>query len=540
MVFWNQSNLYRKKDDRGVETFSTYPEESKIKIYELKYWQGDDWDPMAYGRKYDFNRPFFEQFRELMYAVPWPSRSIAEIVNSDYSNNANNLKNCYLCFNANNSGNCLYSVGFAKGKDLVDGYAAIQSELCYEVYQAGDCFQTFFGSGLTQCRNVWFSRDCVDCSDCFGCVNLRHKQYHWFNEPLTKDEYKKRVEQAETGSYAYIEKTMAQTQVLWLKLPHKNYQGLHNLDVSGDYVYHSKNAHDVFEVGELENVRYAQNLAEGVKDAYDYTNWGSNSSLIYEVVDAGMGLHNVRFSAGSYSECRNIEYCMKAQNAEDCFGCVGIRKKRYCILNRQYSKEEYFLLRAKIIEHMNAMPYTDAQGRVYRYGEFFPPEFSPLGYGQSVAIDYYPTTREKAEKEGYPWYESKEKEFSITKESVALSDDLSGVDDSILKEVLGCAVCKKAYRIIDREYAFLKRFNIALPRLCVRCRYKKRLSVRNPLKWQRRKCQCAGTKDDKQIYMNTGDHFHKKDHCPNTFETSYAPDCPEIVYCESCYQSEVV
>lgn len=28
--------------------------------------------------------------------------------------------------------------------------------------------------------------------------------------------------------------------------------------------------------------------------------------------------------------------------------------------------------------------------------------------------------------------------------------------------------------------------------------------------------------------------------CPNEFQTSYAPDRPEIVYCEACYQAEVV
>ncbi len=30
-----------------------------------------------------------------------------------------------------------------------------------------------------------------------------------------------------------------------------------------------------------------------------------------------------------------------------------------------------------------------------------------------------------------------------------------------------------------------------------------------------------------------------KEGCQNEFETSYAPDRPEIVYCERCYQQEV-
>jgi hypothetical protein len=34
-------------------------------------------------------------------------------------------------------------------------------------------------------------------------------------------------------------------------------------------------------------------------------------------------------------------------------------------------------------------------------------------------------------------------------------------------------------------------------------------------------------------------HGHK-DKCQNEFETPYAPARPEIVYCEQCYQTEVV
>ena len=41
-------------------------------------------------------------------------------------------------------------------------------------------------------------------------------------------------------------------------------------------------------------------------------------------------------------------------------------------------------------------------------------------------------------------------------------------------------------------------------------------------------------------YQNTVEHSHHKGKCPNEFETSYAPDRPEIVYCEQCYQAEVI
>ncbi|MEE8131863.1 MAG: hypothetical protein V3T98_02355, partial [Candidatus Paceibacterota bacterium] len=88
--------------------------------------------------------------------------------------------------------------------------------------------------------------------------------------------------------------------------------------------------------------------------------------------------------------------------------------------------------------------------------------------------------------------------------------------------------------------AFYKKMNLPLPRLCPNCRHYQRIKQRNPLKLWHRKCQCAGKKSDNEVYKNTIEHFHKTDHCPNEFETTYSSERKEIVYCERCYQQEVV
>src|SRR3989344_2593744 len=120
MVWWNEHHLYRKKDMHGTEIFSTFPEASPIKIMERDAWWGDAWDAMEYGKDYDFSKPFFMQFGELMRAVPWPSRDVQRLVNSDYSNMASDLKNCYLVFNSGKSENCLYGVASLKMLDSMD------------------------------------------------------------------------------------------------------------------------------------------------------------------------------------------------------------------------------------------------------------------------------------------------------------------------------------------------------------------------------------------------------------------------------------
>ena len=82
--------------------------------------------------------------------------------------------------------------------------------------------------------------------------------------------------------------------------------------------------------------------------------------------------------------------------------------------------------------------------------------------------------------------------------------------------------------------------NLPLPRLCANCRYYERTAHRNPMKLWHRKCTCSGTQSEKEIYKNTVAHTHGSAPCPVEFETSYAPERSEIVYCEQCYNAEIV
>ena len=95
--FRNERGLYKRKCDfSGKEIFSMYAPDSPVKVYERDIWLSDAWDPMDYGREIDWSRPFLEQLHELMLEVPFKSNNVVRGVNSDYSNNATNPKNCYL------------------------------------------------------------------------------------------------------------------------------------------------------------------------------------------------------------------------------------------------------------------------------------------------------------------------------------------------------------------------------------------------------------------------------------------------------------
>lgn len=299
----------------------------------------------------------------------------------------------------------------------------------------------------------------------------------------------------------------------------------------------SKNVRHCFNVVGVEDSKYCDDTVRAVRDSYDATALGEESELIYDVVGAWWGCRNVKFSFNVWPAVNDADYCVNCHSSTNIIGCVGLRSKSYCIFNRQYSKEDYFALRDKIIRYMNEMPYMDTQGRIYRYGEFFPPEFSPFAYNETIANDFFPLTPEDASTQGFLWRDPETREFQTTIDAEDLPDKIGDVQDSILTEVIRCASCAKAYRVIKMELDFLRTMSLPLPRMCQECRYLARFSKRNQPRLYLSSCRCGG--EESGSYRNGIAHFHGSHPCTEQFETSYAPDRPEIIYCEQCYNEEV-
>ncbi len=536
MSWHNERYLFRRKSDKsGKEIFSMFPPEASLVVWDKSEWILDDWDQHATAKEYDFSKPFFQQFKELMRFAPVPSRAIVQPINSDYANNATYPKDCYLVFGCSYVENCAYLENSAQTKDSLDCTSVVDSELSYECFFNAKCYKALYSSHCENCQEIYFCRDCSGSSNLFGCVGLKGKSYYIFNEPHSKEEYEKRLREMRVNSYANREALKKQVADFWLQHPVRYAKNIKSTNSSGEYISNSKNVQKSYYVVNGENLKYCQGLhVKSVRDSYDQYRYGNNSELIYEGSVVGGDSANIKFSYHVYDNCNDVEYSWGCTGSSFLFGCIGLKKAQYCIFNKQYSKEEYETLRPKIIEHMNGMPYVDKKGIKYVYGEFFPSELSPVSYNQSVAIQYFPISQGDAMAQGYWWLDSSRKEYAVTLPEEKIPDSIAETDDSILSEVIGCAGaggdnhdCVKVFRITLQELNFYKKLDIPVPHLCPNCRHAERTKQRNPVQLWHRQCMC-----DKNHPQHSGK-------CLNGFETSYAPNRPEIVYCEQCYQAEV-
>lgn len=472
------------------------------------------------------------------------------LFNSEYNNLASELKNCYLFFNSDYNESCLYGSEVEHSKDCVDNTMIDACELCYQGANLINCYKTKYSLDCEGCRDVWFSKNCANCSNCVGCVNLRNQKYHIFNQPYSKGEYENKVKEYGLDSRSEIEKLRFETRKFYLKFPNKYIHGSNITNVFGDYINNSKNVRNTYIATESQDCRYCMwFLVKPNKDCYDYTQFGDNAERIYDSVVCGSGASDIKFSYSCIDNVSRVSYSEFCYNVSDLFSCSFMQRGRqYCILNKQYSKEDYESLLPKIIKHLDEMPYTDNKGRVYRYGEFASPEIFVFGYNETVAQDFFQKTKKEIEEAGYNWREEVGKEHWPTLNYDVIPDNASDISEDIAKEVLGCAhegeckeQCTKVFRVTPQEVQFYRRLNLPLLNLCPNCRSSKRIGMRNSLGLWSRNCQCFGDESENGVYKNTAKHpHHGAGKCPNNFETSYSPDGGDLVYCKECCESEVM
>ena len=521
--FQNVWSVYWRNCDKcQTRTLSMFHKDNPLQVICSKCWWADDWDGTEYAMDYDPSRPFFDQYYELTRNTPWIATDTlgSSMVNSDYCNGATWLRNCYLTFWADYCENVAHSSILFELKDSSDCLRMNESELCYESIGQNKAYRVFFSEECDACSDVWFSRNCYNSTNCVGCVNLRGASYQIFNVQYTKEEYAKKIAEMRLDSWAHLEELQRASREFWLTQPYREYSGSSlNVNVTGEYVYESKNANDVYIGNGMEDCRYTQMITVGpARDCQDYTGWGDTAELVYETVGSGGKISQVKFSSYCYPDTFNVEYSMWASGVKNCFGCVNLKRRQYCILNKEYTKEEYEVLRAQIVEDMKKNPYVDELGRTWSYGEFLPLKMGVFGYNEATVSRFIPKTKEQALSEGYSWYDGAQADYPVTIAVADLPDTLGETEHTITSEVIGCVTCGRGYKIGELEFTLLNKLQVPLPHSCPACRQKARFARINPPQlWDR---NCAK--------------------CGKDIKTAFAPGRPETVYCVSCYQQEFV
>jgi hypothetical protein len=319
---------------------------------------------------------FIQQYKQLMLKAPRIALVNMKATNSEYCTWSISNKNCYMCFAADHNEDCMWCRWLYFSKDCTDCNNMHKSTLCYECLDSNGCYNSNHLQDCENCTDCDYCYDCIGCNNCIGCAGQRHAQYKIFNKQYSKDDYfhmLTKITQAQKINPAQAHEQLADlTEQTKQQTPRKYVHMINAENCTGDYIYNSKNCHDSFDINDSEDCGYICEAVDKIKDCYDIFAL-EQAEMCYEGV-SNWGF-NINFSIGVWFSS-NLEYCDTCQNCKDCFGCISLRAKQYCILNRQYSPEEYARTKATIIEDMREKDL---------YGKWFPE--SPYQFEDTLAAD---------------------------------------------------------------------------------------------------------------------------------------------------------
>jgi len=493
---------------------TVFPPSSLHKVYDNNYWYSDSWEAELYGRDYNLNGKFFDQFRDLFFAVPhMPLERDVTSINSEYSLGGRHGKNNYYTAGAYHSEDCSFGEEVRFSKFCLDCLNVWDSEFCYECAVVDHCHRCIFTVDSEQCMDSAFLYDCKNCTNCFLSSNLRNKSYVFENKQLSKDEYKSNMAGLNLGDRTVLWNMRKRFDDILKDALRRSIWLTNATGCLGDRLVNCKNCFQTFDGIEGENLRYVQSF-DRAKDAMDSSYYaGDGSNLLYEsAVSAGSG--SIFFSL-YIRACINIEYCSECNNCQNCFGCVGLKNKKFCIFNKQYSEDNYW----KTVDEIKSKMLGDKE-----YGELFPLALGLFPYQTSRSQKFYPINEKIATEKGIPWYNELDSQAA---QNIQLKDpnkdvpaDIKDVDSSILKDAIRCEITGRPFKIVEHELKFYKHMNLPIP-------------TKHP--WQRLM--------ERAVFMHPLELFPFA--CPSCGEKSLSIYNEEKqkqfkIFCEKCYVKEIV
>lgn len=502
LAFRNERTLYKRSSNlSGAGMISIYSPESKYKVYNTDEWWSDKWDGLEQGVDFDFSRPFFEQFQELCSKIPRITLFNVNPTNSEYCQQAYNNKGCHLCMVLTDCEDSMYLSHVNHAKDSFDCTYVHHVELCYECLDSNELYGCKECQSCQNSNGLMFCYDCIGCKDCFASWGLRNKENYIFNKQYSKEEYEKKIASLELGKSANYLNYKKYFQDQMKNRICRASRNINIFDSTGNYLINTQNCHECFDSFQIQDCAYCTWIFES-DNCYDVYGLGGSAWVLNCL--GNEHVNNVAFNT-FVSDGGDIMYSDLCFYSMNLFGCCGLKNKKHCIFNKQYSPEEYEKLKAKIIEHMK---------KTGEWGEFFPASLSPFSYNETAAQNYFPLKKDVAINAGFAWLDQKEQDQR--EQTYKIPEDIKETKDDIIENILVCS-CNKRYKIDGMELKFYRNQNIPIPLKCHDCRYSDRLKLRNSRKLYDRKC----------------------DKCALNIKTTYAPDREEKVYCEKCYLDTV-
>ncbi|PJA47369.1 hypothetical protein CO172_01905 [Candidatus Uhrbacteria bacterium CG_4_9_14_3_um_filter_36_7] len=437
--FW-----WNKHFETGESVLSFHHPATGIRVLPDQEWLERDFSNVSLLLSTD--QSFFDQLYILTRKVPY--RATYDLVPPEQSISLVSLgeQDCYftlgsrgkrnffswVCMDGENSSLVFLS------NNVVDSHQILHCNRIFQCKYLRECFD---------CMDSCFLFDCRSCQYCFGASNKRNRKYLWWNEQLSKEEWEKRRAEVNLGKRSVVEECEQSFEKLLLEdtIWPENFNEK-TTDSTGEYLNGSVNCSQCYSAvsGSLYNFRCTYSIGSCSHCAFC---WGSKdtSESYFSVTIAGSNKCQFCFRCPQNDTCY---YCLMCDNCQYCFGCVGLRRKKYYILNQPYTEENYW----KEVDKIMCKMLEDNE-----HGDFFPTKFSSTYGPESGAAVYCGSSVEEIRQLGPNNFDPNEQGATQRKEIdpklIRLRTDIPDSIDELTDDWIGVPIYDEEAK---RTFAFLK------------------------------------------------------------------------------------
>ncbi len=519
MMFRNERGLYTCTSAISWKKIVSVYHPDMVKNV-ISQWEmySDAYRPMNWGQVNDDNQDFFDQYKKVWQNIPRPGVININNTNWEYNTFSSDNKNIYLCADAMRSEDTLYSTTIKYIKNWLDLLNVWNCDYVYECVSSHQLTKCVHVRYSENCYDCWFLATCKNCTDCFLCNNISDRKNYILNKPASEQEITNIKAMMKTASW--LQRLKDQFQILWDTQPRPASMVINCENSLGSVLSNSQNAFRCFDSHDIQNCRYCH-VGEFNADAMDCTIFNPKASQVYEQV-CGWFLQKSVCDMTCW-QSSDIFFSEFVMSCDHMFGCINMMNSSYCIFDRQYTKDEREKSVWNIIWKMQ-----DTGER----GEFFPPQFSPFSYNDTVAMDYFPVHKVKypdgkeeiidihgsgtihvledkfiAKAELDLWWKeripttwrTKNYEINIPQNAKVipanqLPESIDEVTDDICSFVILCEQTGRPYQITPIELKIYRALKISLPRLHHSIRHTQRIRRRPAKEFCLRTCSATGEK----------------------------------------------
>lgn len=285
---------------------------------------------------------------------------------------------------------------------------------CENIYQSVwivSSSNIFYSIHIQWGFDMWFCVWCIWSRNCIRCNGLQNTQYAVDNKVIGKENYLKAKEE------------LLKDNMDFDKLRDK-------LSISEPITFQCndvENVHMAYRLHQCRNTLFV-GWPEGNEDVYDMCIWwGSWTKHAYGCMAGWKAEH--MYCCVDCDGSSHHYYSYNTEDSSHCIWCVGLKNKQFCILNKQYTKEERYTLAHTIFAEL------DGKGVL---GQGFPKDWNPYYLNDTPAGLLLDITKQEAEQQ---WFLRRDESTAID-----LPEDVKIIPSQELQHI---AYWKEAQRYID-------------------------------------------------------------------------------------------